>query len=145
MVLQLIPGAEHVAAGYLAGGHLVFDESLVLLPSVRHAPRDGLAHFRLQTRDLEFLPDTDADFGEAGQPWFFRGMGQAELQSEVEDVEEFQGTLLLVGGERLDEIDRRCRLGCGFPEKGEERLQFVAGLDLFDVVEVAWVEVSTFP
>src|SRR5207237_2303638 len=59
---------------------------------------------------------------------------------EVQDIEELRRVFLFRGRQRLDEINGRCGLRCGPAEKRGERLYLVAGLDLFHIVDIAWIE-----
>src|SRR3954469_18808483 len=67
-------------------------------------------------------------------------MCRAELQHEVQDVEELRRGLLFRRRERLDEIDDRCRVWWGCAKERRQRLRLVAGLHFLHVVEVAWIE-----
>src|SRR5439155_20769815 len=65
---------------------------------------------------------------------------RAELQDEVQDVEELRRGLLFCRRERLDEINGGCGRRCGLAEKRRERLHLVACLDLSHIVHVTRVE-----
>ena len=86
------------------------------------------------------LAGTDADLGETCHEFGLRWVSGAELEDEVQDIEEFGRGLLRLGRERLDKIDRWCGLGCSLSEKLRQWLHLVAGLDLLHVVYVARIE-----
>ncbi len=69
---------------------------------------------------IEGFSRADADRGEARHEFGFSdGIGRAELQDEVQDVEELQRGLLFCWRQRLDEVNGRRGLGRGVPRKAE--------------------------
>ena len=50
---------------------------------------------------------------------FSDGCGRAELQDEIQDVEELERGALLLGRERLDEVDGRRGGGAGLPRNSD--------------------------
>ena len=88
-------------------------------PGVGHALLDGRLHLGRELARVEGLPRADADLGEARHELRLGRIGRAELQDEVQDVEELERGLFFVRRERLDEIDRRRGLGRGWPRNAE--------------------------
>ena len=68
------------------------------------------------------------------------GIGRAELQDEVHDVEKLKRGLLFFGGDRLDEINRRCGLRCGCPEERRQGLNLVTGLNFLYVLDIGGIK-----
>jgi len=62
---------------------------------------------------VEGLSSADADLGETRHEFRLGRVRRAELQNEVEDVEELQRGLLICRRERLNEINDRCGFWCG--------------------------------
>src|SRR5512137_2779342 len=67
-------------------------------------------------------------------------MRGAELEDEVQDVEEFGRGLLLLRGERLREFNLRRGRGRRLSEELRKGLHLITRLDLLHVVEVIWFE-----
>ena len=59
--------------------------------------------------DVDGLACTDTDLGEARHQLGLGRIGRAELQDEIQDVEELERFPLVLGRKRLDEVD--CRRG----------------------------------
>jgi hypothetical protein len=99
-------------------------------PGVGHALFDGRLHLGRELAGVKSLARADADLDEARHEFLLGGDRRAELQHEVQDVEELRRGLLFCGRKRLDEINSRCRFGRRLAEKRGERLHFIANLDL---------------
>src|ERR1700677_1558949 len=96
-------------------------------PSVSHALFDGRLHIGRERCDIERLACTNTDLRKPLHKRGFRRNGGANLQDEVQDVEELRRRPLLRWRKRLDEIDGWCGLRRSLSEKRRERLHLVAG------------------
>lgn len=79
--------------------------------SVGHALLDRRVHLGRQLARVERPPGADTDLREPRQEVFFRWIRRAVSQNEVQDIEKLRRSLLGIGSERLDEIDRRRGFG----------------------------------
>src|SRR5207249_10259440 len=118
----------------------LFHYSAEVSPGVGHALLDGCFHFRRELAGIEGLARADADLGETRHECFLGRDRRAELQVEVQDVEELQRGLFFCWRQRPDEINGRCGLGCRLAEKRRERLYLIASLDLPHIVDIRRIE-----
>src|SRR5207253_1404948 len=109
-------------------------------PGFGHALFYGRLHLGRKLARVKGLARADADLGEARHESFLGWDRRAELQDEVQDVEELRRGLLFCRCQRLDEINGRGGLGCRLAQKRGEWLNLVAGLDLPHVFDVTRVE-----
>ncbi len=139
IVLQVFPCAEGIAGTDLAR-LCPFLQLRKVCPGIVDALTDGFLDFRGEPVPVEGLAGADIEFGKTGHELLLGRMRGAELQHEIQLLEDLGRFRYLLTRQRLDEVDRRCRLGRRFAEKRGKGLHLVAGLDGLHLFEVVGIE-----
>src|SRR5262249_1707025 len=137
-VHALTVGFRHGGASSRANA--LWPEGGDLLPRARDARLEGLPLLALEILRLESLSRRDTHLFESGPQGLLRRLDRAELEDEIELVEEAWRPAHRVRGQRLREFDQACRGRRPLSEECRKRLHLVFRLDLLDVSKIRRVE-----